>query len=124
MGGEGSSRFITILHRGGSPQFITILHRGVLQSLLQYYRFGRNMEGLRPFSVLHIYFYVVLKVRIFSQIWKKSQICDLGKYPYIISILHRGEFLNLLQYYMGGVFPIYYNITIGGEGSTGTPNLY
>ena len=24
----------------------------------------------------------------------------------------------------GGVFPIYYNITIGGEGSTGTPNLY
>ena len=34
-GGEGSSRFITILHRGGSPQFITILHRGVLQSLLQ-----------------------------------------------------------------------------------------
>ena len=25
---------------------------------------------------------------------------------------------------MGGVFPIYYNITIGGEGSTGTPNLY
>ena len=26
-GGE-SSRFITILHRGGSPEFITILHRG------------------------------------------------------------------------------------------------
>ena len=24
----------------------------------------------------------------------------------------------------GGVFPIHYNITIGGEGSTGTPNLY
>ena len=23
----------------------------------------------------------------------------------------------------GGVFPIYYNITIGGEGSTETPNL-
>ena len=36
-----------------------------------------------------------------------------------------GDFLNLLQYYMGvggdGVFPIYYNITIGGER---TPNLY
>ena len=28
MGGRGSSRFITILHRGGSPQFITTLHRG------------------------------------------------------------------------------------------------
>ena len=24
----GSSRFITILHKGGSPQFITILHSG------------------------------------------------------------------------------------------------
>ena len=24
----------------------------------------------------------------------------------------------------GGVSQIYYNITIGGEGSTGTPNLY
>ena len=87
----------------GLPDLLQYFIGGVLQSLLQYYRFGRNMEGLRPFSVLHIYFYVVLKVRIFSQIWKKnSQICDLGKYPYIISILHRGEFLNLLQYYMGG----------------------
>ena len=40
------------------------------------------------------------------------RICDLGKYPYIISILHRGEFLNLLQYYMGGGLPNllqYYN---------------
>ena len=46
MGGRGSSRFITILHRGGSPQFIPILHKGDLQSVLQYYRFGRNMEGL------------------------------------------------------------------------------
>ena len=24
----------------------------------------------------------------------------------------------------GGIFPIYYNITIGGEGSSVTPNLY
>ena len=44
-GGEGSSRFITILHRGGSPQFITILHRGgsskfisILQIWLEYER--------------------------------------------------------------------------------------
>ena len=42
---EGSSRFITILHRGGSPQFITILHRGgsskfitILQIWLEYER--------------------------------------------------------------------------------------
>ena len=34
--GEGSSRFITLLHRGGA-----------LQSLSQYYRFGRNMEGFK-----------------------------------------------------------------------------
>ena len=53
------------------------------------------------------------------------RICDLGKYPYIISILHRGDLLNLWQYYMGGGLPNllqYYNR--GGEGSTGTPNLY
>ena len=41
--------------KGGSLKFITIIHRGVIQSLLQFYRFGRNMEGLRPFSVLHMF---------------------------------------------------------------------
>ena len=29
-----------------------------------------------------------------------------------ITILHRGSLLNLLQYYRGGVFKIYYNITV------------
>ena len=53
MGGRGSSRFITILHRGGSPQFITILHRGGPESLLQYYSFERKMEGYNPFLVLN-----------------------------------------------------------------------
>ena len=53
MGGRGSSRFITILHRGGSPQFITILHRGGCQNLLQYYSFERKMEGYNPFSALN-----------------------------------------------------------------------
>ena len=53
MGGRGSSRFITILHRGGSPQFITILQRGGLQNLLQYYSFERKMEGCNPFSALN-----------------------------------------------------------------------
>ena len=53
MGGRGSSRFITILHRGGSPQFITILHRGGLQNLLQYYSFERKMEGYNTFSALN-----------------------------------------------------------------------
>ena len=49
--------YITLYRIGGegSPQFITIVHRGVLQSLLQYYRFGRNIEGLRPFSALHMF---------------------------------------------------------------------
>ena len=47
----------------------------------------------------------------------------LGGSAQIITILHRGGYRNLLQYYMGGVFPIYYNITMGG-GSLGTPNLY
>ena len=51
--GEGSSRFITILHRGGSPQFITILHRGGLESLLQHYSFARKIEGYNPFSALN-----------------------------------------------------------------------
>ena len=31
---------------------------------------------------------------------------------------------DLLQYYIGGVSPIYYNITRGRGGSLGTPNLY
>ena len=53
MGGRGSSRFITILHRGGSPQFITILHRGGRQNLLQYYSFEKKMEGYNPFSALN-----------------------------------------------------------------------
>ena len=38
----------------------------------------------------------------------------LGGSAQIIAILHRGGYQNLLQYYMGGVFPIYYNITMGG----------
>ena len=32
--------------------------------------------------------------------------------------------LRLFQYYIGGNLSIYYNITIGGEGSTETPNFY
>ena len=47
----------------------------------------------------------------------------LGGSAQIITISHRGGYRNLLQYYMGAVFPIYYNITMGG-GSLGTPNLY
>ena len=38
-GGRGSSRFITILHRGG------------LESLLQYYSFEWKMEGYIPFEL-------------------------------------------------------------------------
>ena len=40
------------------------------------------MEGLRPFLALHM-FYVVLKIHILSQIWKKiSKYVILGKYAY------------------------------------------
>ena len=77
MGGRGSSRFITILHRGGSPQFITILHRGGLQNLLQYYSFERKMEGYNPFSALNklkgfhfILFNADLCLRVLSRIRK------------------------------------------------------
>ena len=47
----------------------------------------------------------------------------LGGSAQIITILHRGlsKFITILH--GGGVFPIYYNITMGG-GSLGTPNLY
>ena len=77
VGGRGSSRFITILHRGGSPQFITILHRGGRQNLLQYYSFARKMEGYNPFSAFNklkgfyfILFNADLCLRILSQIWE------------------------------------------------------
>ena len=44
----------------------------------------------------------------------------LGGSAQIITILQRGGYQNLLQYYMGGgVFPIYYNITMGGGGLSG-----
>ena len=53
---KGLSIYYVIQNRGeGSSQFIAILHRGALQSLLQFCRFSRNMEGLRPLSVLHIF---------------------------------------------------------------------
>ena len=75
MGGRGSSRFITILHRGGSPQFITILQRRGLQNLLQYYSFERKMEGYNPFSALNklkcyhfILFNADVRLRVLSQI--------------------------------------------------------
>ena len=65
MGGRGSSRFITILHRGG------------LQNLLQYYSFERKMEGYNPFSALNklkgfhfILFNVDLCLHVLSQIRK------------------------------------------------------
>ena len=38
---------------GGSSRFITILHRGGLESLLHYYSFERKMEGYNPFSALN-----------------------------------------------------------------------
>ena len=43
--GGGSSRFITILHRGGLPNFLQYYIGVDLESLLQYYSFERKMEG-------------------------------------------------------------------------------
>ena len=64
-----------------------------LQSVLQYYRFGRNMEGLKSFSVLHIYTYMFL-------CGAKSTYCVTGViFPIYYNITR------------GGGFPIYYNIT-------------
>ena len=38
----------------------------------------------------------------------------LGGSAQMVMILHREDHWNLLQHYMGGVSPIYYNITMGG----------
>ena len=86
-----------------------MLHRGCLPNLLQYYIggffkvfFKLIWKGFDHFQY-YICFYVVLKGRILSQIWDKfSEYVILGKYPYIISILHRVDLLNLLQYYNRG----------------------
>ena len=132
MGGRGSSRFITILHRGGSPQFITILQRGGLQNLLQYYSFERKMEGCNPFSALNklkgfhfILFNVDLCLHVLSQIRKiVANTRFWGVHPDYYDITKGGslKFITILQ--GGGVFPIYYNITRGRGGSLGTPNFY
>ena len=47
----------------------------------------------------------------------------LGGSVKIITILHMGRLSKFIRILHGGVFPIYYNITMGG-GSLGTPNLY
>ena len=49
----------------------------------------------------------------------------LGGSAQIITILHRGGYQNLLQYYMGGGSSRFITILQGGGGgSLGTPNLY
>ena len=53
------------------------------------------------------------------------RICNFRKVTLdYFKITSRGfsQFITILH--GRGVFPIYYNITIGGEGSTRTPNLY
>ena len=65
---------------GGSHQFITILNRFFFQSLLQYYRFGRNMEELRPFSVLHMFLCSAKTMHFVSNLEKFSEYAILGKY--------------------------------------------
>ena len=69
------------------------------------------MEGLRPLSVSQMFF-VRLKVRILSQIWKN-----------VANMHFLGSTLKLFHYYIRGIFSIYYNIT-WGEGSPETPKSY
>ena len=48
----------------------------------------------------------------------------LGGSAQIIPILHRGGYRNSLKYYMGGgVFLIFYNITIGEGGVSRDPKI-
>ena len=54
--------------------------------------------------------------RFVANLEKCRKYALLGGSAHIITILHRGGYQNLLQYYMGGVFPVYYNITMGGGG--------
>ena len=55
-----------------------------------------------------------LQLCVLSQTCKNVTNTPFRGSAQIITILHRGGYQNLLQYYMGGVFPIYYNITMGG----------
>ena len=54
---------------------------------------------------------------------KMLQIHILRGSAQIIKILHRGDYQNLLQYYMGGSSQFITRLQWGG-GSLGTPNLY
>ena len=51
MADKGLSIYYVIQNGGGSSRFITILHRGGLESLLQYYSFEWKMEGYIPFEL-------------------------------------------------------------------------
>ena len=59
------------------------------------------MEGLKPFSVLHMFLCSAKSMQAVSNLEKYREYAISGKYPSIISILHREDFLNLLQYHMG-----------------------
>ena len=83
MGGQGSSRFITILHRGG------------LQNLLQYYSFERKIEGYNPFSALN-------KLKVFHFILFNADLC--------LRVLSRFGKMSQIRV-SRGVHPDYYDIT-------------
>ena len=65
---------------GGLPDLLQYYIEGVLQSLLQYYRFGRNIEGLRPFSVLHMFLCSAKSMHFVSILEKNREYAILGKY--------------------------------------------
>ena len=61
---------------------------------------------LKMFTELHIFLWIAKSTHFIPNLEIFSEYAIFGKYPKIISILHRGDFLNLLQYYNrgGGVY--------------------
>ena len=128
MGLQGLSIYYVIRDRVGRVfQIYTNITEGGLPNLLQYYNITQGglfkvyynitylvgiWKGFDHFQY-YICFYAVLRIGILSQIWK-----------IFANMRFQGSTLRLFQYYVGGIFSIYYIITIGAEGSTGTPNLY
>ena len=94
----GSPQFITILHRGGSWKFITILQFWKENGRL-YSFFSFELSKKPPF---HTCWCGSIISRFVANSEKFRKYSFLKGSAQIITILHRGGYQNLLQYYMGG----------------------
>ena len=81
MGGRGLPDLLQYYIGGGHINSLQYYIGFFFQSLLQYYRFGRNMEELRPFSVLHMFLCSAKTMHFVSNLEKFSEYAILGKYP-------------------------------------------